>query len=89
MYSLLTPVGMEFLNVAVGKTATQLMTYNEDGRAEHCVDGNIQDNYGYRSCCHTQLAYEAWWKVDLHELYCISHIAITNRGDCCSKIYIL
>ena len=34
---------------------------------------------------HTQLRFKPWWRLDLLNVYKVSYIRITNRGDCCAK----
>nr|XP_006823544.1 PREDICTED: fucolectin-1-like [Saccoglossus kowalevskii] len=38
-----------------------------------------------RSCSHTALEENSWWKVDLGDSYWITEVVITNRQDCCSE----
>nr|XP_006817443.1 PREDICTED: fucolectin-like [Saccoglossus kowalevskii] len=77
--------GGELVNIALGKTVTQSSTDNENGIAEHAVDGDKSGNWLHNSCSHTSgLANEPWWRVDLAEIHCISRVVITNRQDCCS-----
>jgi hypothetical protein len=40
---------------------------------------------GRNSLSHTQNDAEAWWEVDLGQLYEIDEIEIWNRTDCCSE----
>nr|XP_006817444.1 PREDICTED: protein jagged-1b-like [Saccoglossus kowalevskii] len=75
----------ELVNIALGKTVTQSSTANENGIAEHAVDGDKSGNWLDNSCSHTSGLYnEPWWRVDLAEIHCISRVVITNRQDCCS-----
>ena len=41
-----------------------------------------------KECTHTVDIdqYQPWWLVDLGEEERVTHVAITNRGDCCRKI---
>ncbi|XP_063775537.1 fucolectin-like [Pseudophryne corroboree] len=75
-------------NVAMRGRATQSsIFYNFElgylSNAINAIDGNLNSNFGFGSCSSTNNDYSAWWKVDLLEPHKISHIIITNRGDCC------
>nr|XP_014339530.1 PREDICTED: uncharacterized protein LOC102356106 [Latimeria chalumnae] len=48
-------------------------------------DGNNNSDYFLGSCTHTLFENNPWWRVDLLDVYRISRIVITNRGDCCSQ----
>lgn len=62
------------------------------GDSSRAVDGNLDPNYGGRSCTHTgngsnkqqERTNNPWWLVDLGETKQIKRIKITNRRDCCS-----
>ncbi|XP_064410082.1 fucolectin-like [Latimeria chalumnae] len=73
-------------NVALRGKATQSSVYsNEDGlhlgNAINGIDGNHNSNYFLGSCTHTAIENNPWWRVDLLDVYRISRIVITNRGD--------
>ncbi|KAL0189940.1 hypothetical protein M9458_017039, partial [Cirrhinus mrigala] len=55
------------------------------GGAEKAVDGNRDTNYRKGSCTLTKTEFNPWWRVDLGNVYSISKVAITNRGDCCKE----
>ena len=56
------------------------------GYSSLAVDGNTKTSYGDRSCTHTsQYNYDTWWMVDLQQVYRVSTVKITNRGDCCGE----
>ena len=56
------------------------------------VDGNAGTDMFKGSCFHTDLHNSPWWQVNLTDVFCISEIKLTNRGDCCglylSYVYI-
>ncbi|GMH44697.1 hypothetical protein BSKO_12649 [Bryopsis sp. KO-2023] len=55
------------------------------GDAGKAVDGNVNTNFGSRSCTHTKSTKSPWWQVDLGKSFEITRIVIINRGDCCWK----
>lgn len=70
-------------NLALNKSATQSSTYN--GRdASIALDGNTSGN-GEANVTHTQSDNEAYWTVDLGNVYDITSINIYNRTDCCGS----
>ena len=46
-------------------------------------DGVADTNALNGFCAITRIHASPWWEVDLLDVYCISEINITNRGDCC------
>ncbi|XP_021356826.1 multiple epidermal growth factor-like domains protein 10 [Mizuhopecten yessoensis] len=71
-------------DVALHKDATQSSTLSSyfAGRA---VDGIPGRDGGGGHCSHTRTGHnQAWWKVDLGDVYRIQTINITYRRDCCS-----
>ncbi|ROL52948.1 Fucolectin-1 [Anabarilius grahami] len=67
-------------NLALGATAVQSSTY--DGlAAQNAVDGNKNSIRSHGSCSHTNGDRDAWWRVDLLDVYKITRVSITNRGD--------
>ncbi|XP_051526509.1 uncharacterized protein LOC127424972 [Myxocyprinus asiaticus] len=68
-------------NLALGAIAVQSSQYNDLGSPLKDIDGNKATDYSFGSCTHT----ETWWKVDLGDVYSVSKVVITNRGDCCSE----
>ncbi|XP_077096484.1 uncharacterized protein LOC143747549 isoform X8 [Siphateles boraxobius] len=67
-------------NLAVGATAVQSSTYG-GGEAQRAVDGNRDSDWGHGSCSHTNGDRDPWWRVDLLEVYKVTRVSITNRGD--------
>ncbi|XP_048057779.1 fucolectin-5-like isoform X2 [Megalobrama amblycephala] len=72
-------------NLALHAKAVQSSTYNPQGDAQHAVDGNRDSDYGKGSCSQTKSEFNPWWRVDLGNVYRISNVTITNRGDCCKE----
>ncbi|XP_051728532.1 fucolectin-5 isoform X8 [Ctenopharyngodon idella] len=71
-------------NLALGATAVQSSTYPQSG-AQNAIDGNKNSNFNLGSCSHTNGDRDPWWRVDLLEVYKITRVSITNRGDCCPE----
>ncbi|XP_070534538.1 uncharacterized protein [Ptychodera flava] len=69
-------------NLAILKEATQSSLFGT-GVASNAVDGRKNSAWVDKSCTHTLKDDEAWWKVDLVDVYPIDRVVITNRGDCC------
>ncbi|XP_048057788.1 uncharacterized protein LOC125275135 isoform X1 [Megalobrama amblycephala] len=72
-------------NLALGATAVQSSTFDGLTAAQNAVDGNRNPNYISRSCSHTKADKDPWWRVDLLEVYMVTRVSITNRGDCCAE----
>ena len=71
-------------NLAAGKKTSQ-SSIRYGGDSKRAVDGKATTNYFSLSCTHTANSLKPWWKVDLGQLYLVSNVKITNRGDCCSS----
>ena len=66
------------------KSANQSsITYN--GIASRGVDGNTDGVYNNESVTHTAYELNAWWEVDLEDIYYIDHLEVWNRIDQCCK----
>ncbi|XP_071234909.1 uncharacterized protein [Salvelinus alpinus] len=76
--------GTPAVNVVVKGVATQSSLYG-DGQANNAIDGNRESNYHKMSCTHTAQETNPWWRVDLLDVYRVTAVSITNRGDCCSE----
>ena len=71
-------------DVALQKKATQSSTTFK-GRASRGVDGNTDGIYSHHSITHTAYEMNAWWEVDLDDVYYIDHMEVWNRVDqCCN-----
>ncbi|XP_071017840.1 uncharacterized protein [Oncorhynchus clarkii lewisi] len=73
-----TPAG----NVALNGVATQSSLFN-NRNASDAIDGKKNTHYG--SCTHTLKDRNPWWRVDLLNVYRITDVTLTNRGDCCPE----
>ncbi|XP_036840112.1 uncharacterized protein LOC110528604 isoform X2 [Oncorhynchus mykiss] len=69
-------------NVALNGVATQSSLYNNRD-ASDAIDGKKNTHYG--SCTHTLKDRNPWWRVDLLNVYRITDVTLTNRGDCCPE----
>ncbi|XP_070534535.1 uncharacterized protein [Ptychodera flava] len=69
-------------NLALLKEATQSSLF-EIGVPSNAVDGRKNSAWVDKSCTHTLEDDDAWWKVDLGDVYPIDRVVITNRGECC------
>ncbi|XP_041369811.1 uncharacterized protein LOC121383780 [Gigantopelta aegis] len=71
-------------NIAVGKKAFQSSSL---GLAESALDGNLSTDFLQGTCSHTAFYDDGipWWSVDLGDVYNITEIRLTNRGDCCGS----
>ncbi|XP_071083142.1 uncharacterized protein [Haliotis cracherodii] len=72
-------------NVARTKTTKQDST-KEPYTASRAVDDNLSVFMDKGGCSHTspsQLSNVTWWQVDLGDLYNITTVELTSRGDCC------
>uniref|UniRef100_A0A8C9V282 SRCR domain-containing protein n=1 Tax=Scleropages formosus TaxID=113540 RepID=A0A8C9V282_SCLFO len=72
-------------NFALKGTATQSSQFDSNGAAGKAIDGNRNTKYAERSCTHTKQDSKPWWRVDLHNVYTVTSVTITNRGDCCAQ----
>ncbi|XP_067267077.1 pentraxin fusion protein-like [Chanodichthys erythropterus] len=72
-------------NLALNAMALQSSLGHSEGDAQHAVDGNRDTTYGKGSCTQTKSEFNPWWRVDLGNVYRISNVTITNRGDCCKE----
>ncbi|MEM7132887.1 MAG: SdrD B-like domain-containing protein [Chloroflexota bacterium] len=69
-------------NVATNGSATQSST-DAGGSPGRAIDGNTNGNYGAGSVTHTGNQANAWWHLDLGQVYDITTIRLWNRTDCC------
>ncbi|XP_067217486.1 uncharacterized protein [Chanodichthys erythropterus] len=67
-------------NLAFGAIAVQSTTYPQSG-AQNAVDGNRNSIFSRQSCSATNAEKDPWWRADLLEVYKITRVSITNRGD--------
>uniref|UniRef100_A0A8C1P232 Fucolectin tachylectin-4 pentraxin-1 domain-containing protein n=1 Tax=Cyprinus carpio TaxID=7962 RepID=A0A8C1P232_CYPCA len=72
-------------NLALGGKAVQSTTNSGLGVAQNAIDGNRQSIHALGSCSVTNGDKDPWWRVDLLDVYRVTRVSITNRGDCCEK----
>ncbi|KAK7910368.1 hypothetical protein WMY93_015052 [Mugilogobius chulae] len=71
-------------NVAVKGEATQSSTLYP-AEANRAIDGRRDTFYTESSCSHTEQETAPWWRVDLGQIFMVSKVKVTNRGDCCAE----
>ena len=57
------------------------------GWAHFAVDGNTGTHFRTQGCASTRRENNPWWAVDLEIPRTVISVAVTNRGDCCRKLY--
>uniref|UniRef100_A0A8C2A104 Fucolectin tachylectin-4 pentraxin-1 domain-containing protein n=1 Tax=Cyprinus carpio TaxID=7962 RepID=A0A8C2A104_CYPCA len=67
--------------LAVG-AAIQSST-SEDWIAEKAIDRGLQQLYA--GCSSTLSETNPWWRLDLHHIYRVNRVVVTNRNDCCAE----
>lgn len=81
-----------YYNVALNKNTTQSSTYN-GGVSNRAVDGNTNGDFSHpdSSVSSTNSELEAWWEVDLGEVFEIEDIELYNQtgGNSTSNYYLL
>ena len=82
---------LQFVNVALGKTAIQSSTlpHGTLPDARKAVDGNTNGFFNAASTTHTgyiegTIDPNPWWEVDLGGDFSIDRVKLWNRQDCCS-----
>ena len=86
--SSLPPSGNCNENLALGKTATQSSTFNNNNSkygAANGIDGNLDGNHAVGALTHTLSENNAWWEIDLGDVYQLSSVRLWNRTDCCAN----
>ncbi|XP_056408894.1 fucolectin-like [Hyla sarda] len=71
-------------NVALRGRATHSTNVGSPSAAINAIDGNTDPLWARGTCFSSQSELSPWWRVDLLKTHKISHITITNRGDCCA-----
>ncbi|XP_058623400.1 uncharacterized protein LOC131534509 [Onychostoma macrolepis] len=71
-------------NRAIGGATIQSST-SVDWFAERAVDGNRGLQQLYTGCSSTLNETDPWWRLDLHDVYRVSKVVVTNRKDCCAE----
>uniref|UniRef100_A0A8C7DDA1 Fucolectin tachylectin-4 pentraxin-1 domain-containing protein n=1 Tax=Oncorhynchus kisutch TaxID=8019 RepID=A0A8C7DDA1_ONCKI len=77
-----TPESSTEDNVALRGVAAQSSLFNWENSPSKLIDGNHNFNYNYGgSCSSTAFNTNPWWRVDLLDVYRVTAVNITNRGD--------
>uniref|UniRef100_A0A672LQC6 Uncharacterized LOC107574891 n=1 Tax=Sinocyclocheilus grahami TaxID=75366 RepID=A0A672LQC6_SINGR len=71
-------------NRAIGGASIQSST-SADWIAEKAIDGNRGLQQLYTGCSSTLNETNPWWRLDLHDVYRVSEVVVTNRKDCCAE----
>uniref|UniRef100_A0A4W5MF13 Fucolectin tachylectin-4 pentraxin-1 domain-containing protein n=1 Tax=Hucho hucho TaxID=62062 RepID=A0A4W5MF13_9TELE len=75
-----------YYNVALKRVAAQSSRFNWAYSPSNVIDGNRNSNYNSGgSCSSTEFNTNPWWRVDLLDVYRVTAVTITNRGDCCPE----
>ncbi|XP_055506343.1 uncharacterized protein LOC129706245 [Leucoraja erinacea] len=72
------------VNLALSGWATQSST-RKSAEAYLAIDGRASTLKKLKSCTETNPTNDPWWMIDLHGIYQVSVVRITNRRDCCSE----
>ncbi|XP_019630625.1 PREDICTED: uncharacterized protein LOC109474706 isoform X18 [Branchiostoma belcheri] len=65
-------------NLALNRPATQSST-DFKGAPGRAVDGNRNAIYAKKSCSHTGMERDPWWRVDLGSSQCIDRVVVVKR----------
>ncbi len=71
-------------NLATGRTVTQSSTIGT-WFVQQAIDFNPGFTKPSSSCSSTTGQTNPWWRVDLHYIYRVSRVVVTNRLDCCPE----
>uniref|UniRef100_A0A672NKU3 Fucolectin tachylectin-4 pentraxin-1 domain-containing protein n=1 Tax=Sinocyclocheilus grahami TaxID=75366 RepID=A0A672NKU3_SINGR len=71
-------------NRAIGGASIQSST-SADWIAEKAIDGNRGLQQLRTGCSSTLNETNPWWRLDLHDVYRVSEVVVTNRKDCCAE----
>ncbi|XP_039505297.1 uncharacterized protein LOC120461206 [Pimephales promelas] len=71
-------------NRAVRGAATQSSTFG-DWFAGKAIDSNRGLQQLNTGCSSTLSQTNPWWRLDLHDVYRVSNVVVTNRQDCCAE----
>jgi len=75
-------------NVALGKTTTQVSTFRSNETrfgSANAIDGNTDGDHRNNSITRTVSQQNAWWEVDLGQVYNLEFVRIWNRTSCCGE----
>lgn len=82
VFTLATERSCDVVNLALNQTTKQSSNY-PNAVSDRAVDGNTSGLWEDATIANTQNEQNAWWEVDLGDVYDLSHINIWNRTDCC------
>ncbi|XP_078577524.1 uncharacterized protein LOC144862672 isoform X26 [Branchiostoma floridae x Branchiostoma japonicum] len=71
-------------NIALNQQTTQSSTAFK-GAPGRAVDGNRNAIYAQKSCSHTAMERNPWWRVDLGSSQCVDRVAVVKRQRCCGQ----
>ncbi|XP_051756509.1 fucolectin-like [Ctenopharyngodon idella] len=71
-------------NLAAGRSVTQSSTFNS-WIAEQAIDFSPGFTQPGSACSSTNSQTNPWWRLDLHHIYRVNRVVITNRLDCCPE----
>ena len=78
---------LESVNLARAKTVLMSSAW-DDYVGSRAVDGDKNSDFFGNSCSHTDVGDKTpYLAVDLDRPITISHVRVTNRGDCCGMLY--
>ncbi|XP_075117634.1 fucolectin-7-like [Leptodactylus fuscus] len=83
-----SPPGPGAIEIARNGEASQISNFHSEsnkGIAKLAINGEKNSNYMKGSCTHTKGDLPPWWQVNLKQIYKISNVVLTNRGDCCKE----
>ncbi|MEO0471804.1 MAG: discoidin domain-containing protein, partial [Bacteroidota bacterium] len=73
------------VNLSAGKSTSQSSTRSNRYASAKAVDGDTNGDDAANSLSRTRFNDNAWWELDLGDVYELSSIKIWNRTDCCSQ----
>ncbi|GBC59636.1 hypothetical protein DENIS_0575 [Desulfonema ishimotonii] len=69
------------VNLALNGTASKSTIYDSYTNAENAINGSLDGNYGRKSVSITHSEGNAWWQLDLKDLYRLNKIVLWRRTD--------
>ena len=75
-------------NLALNKSTSQSSQFPDEPQSTgsgKAVNGNRDGNFANRAISHTGYDKNAWWQVNLGQVFNIDQVDIWNRTDCCSN----
>uniref|UniRef100_A0A672JYV1 Fucolectin tachylectin-4 pentraxin-1 domain-containing protein n=1 Tax=Sinocyclocheilus grahami TaxID=75366 RepID=A0A672JYV1_SINGR len=81
-WEILSLCEVEVYGYLAAGASTQSST-SENWFAEKAIDRGLQQLY--TGCSSTLSQTNPWWRLDLHHIYRVNRVVITNRNDCCAE----